>query len=173
VGLSFEFGWNACIVVVGLNYEITKSFRNFVRIRRFVMNNIAMMTMIARKEVQKEMDKYKFVMDGFNRDGMMFCNNATVTMDTDVGEVTTGVKDLKFCNVGATSIKDRFEDYVRKDELEDLIDKINNCNGYIVSHDDVADAFKLLHERFRKGNKKKNEISFLNYEKEIRGYELL
>lgn len=125
------------------------------------MSDIAMMTMIARKEVQKEMDKYKFVMDSFNRDGMMFCNNATVTMDTDVG---------------TTSIKDRFEDYVRKDELEDLIDKINNCNcnGYIVSPHDVAvDAFKLLHERFGKENKKKNENSFLNYEKEINGYELL
>ena len=123
------------------------------------MSDIAMMTMIARKEVQKEMDKYKFVMDGFNRDALFCCNNATVTMDTDVG---------------TTSIKDRFEDYVRKDELEDLIDKINNCNGYIVSPHDVAvDAFKLLHERFGKGNKKKNENSFLNYEKEIRGYELL
>lgn len=131
------------------------------------MSDIAMMTMIARKEVQKEMDKYKFVMDGFNRDALFCCDNATV--DT----VTTGVKDLKFCNVGTTSIKDRFEDYLRKDELEDLIDKICNSNGYIVSHDDAADAFRLLHERLTKGNKKKNEISFLNYEKEIKGYELL
>lgn len=139
------------------------------------MDNIALMTIIARKEVQKEMDKYKFVMDGFNRDGMMFCcDNATVTMDTDLGEVTTGVKDLKFfpSDMG-TCIKDRFEDYVRKDELEDLFRSISDSCNCAVSHDDAADAFRLLHERLTKGNKKKNEISFLNYEKEIKGYELL
>lgn len=120
------------------------------------MSDIAMMTMIARKEVQKEMDKYKFVMDGFNRDGMMFCNNATVTMDTDVG---------------TTSIKDRFEDYVRKDELEDLINEL--CSVTMVDKDDAGDALRMLSYTLSKGNKKKNEISFLNYEKEIRGYEVL
>ena len=139
------------------------------------MSDIVMMTMIARKEVQKEMDKYKFVMDGFNRDNVMFCcDNATVTMDTDLGEVTTGVKDLKFfpSDMG-TCIKDRFEDYIRKDELEDLFRSISDSYNCAVSHDDAADAFKLLHERFGKGNEKKNEFSFLNYEKEIKGYELL
>ena len=58
-----------------------------------------------------------------------------------------------------------------KDEFEDLINKISN--NYAVSHDDMADSFKLLSERLIKGNKKKNENSFLNYEKEIVGYELL
>lgn len=137
------------------------------------MDNIALMTIIARKEVQKEMNK--FVMDGFNRDNVMFCcDNATVTMDTDLGEVTTGVKDLKFfpSDMG-TCIKDRFEDYVRKDELEDLFRSISDSYNCAVSHNDAADAFRLLHERLTKGNKKKNEISFLNYEKEIKGYELL
>ena len=38
----------------------------------------------------------EFVMDSFNRDDILYCcNNATVTMDTDFGEVTTGVKGLK------------------------------------------------------------------------------
>ena len=137
------------------------------------MSDIATMIRIARKEVQKEMNK--FVMDGFNRDNMLFCcDNATVTMDTDLGEVTTGVKDLKFfpSNMG-TSTKGKLEDYVRKDELEDLISKISDGYDCVVSHDDAADAFKLLHERLSKGNKEKNEISFLNYEKEIKGYELL
>lgn len=136
------------------------------------MNNIAMMTMIARKEVQKEMDKYKFVMDGFNRDGVMFCcDNATVTMDTDLGEVTTGVKDLKFYDMN-TCIKDRFEDYVRKDELEGLINEISSVSA-MSSKDHVGDALRMLSTRLSKGNKKKNEFSFLNYEKEIRGYEVL
>ena len=114
-------------------------------------------------------------MDGFNRDGMSFyCDNATVTIDTGLGEVTTGVKDLKFfpSNMG-TSTKGKLEDYVRKDELEDLISKISDGYDCVVSHDDAADAFKLLYERLGKGNKEKNEISFLNYEKEIKGYELL
>lgn len=135
------------------------------------MNDIAMMTMIARKEVKKEMDKYKFVIDSFNRDGMMFCcDNATVTMDTNLGEVSTGVKDLKFYDVN-TCIKDRFEDYVRKDELEDLFNEL--CNITMVDKDDASDALRMLSCRLTKGNKKKNENSFLNYEKEIRGYELL
>lgn len=138
------------------------------------MSDIATMIRIARKEVQKEMNK--IVMDGFNRDGMLFCcDNATVTMDTDLGEVTTGVKDLKFfpSNMGTTSITNRLEDYVRKDELEDLISKISDGYNCVVSHDDAADAFRLLNERLGKGNREKNEISFLNYEKEIKGYELL
>jgi hypothetical protein len=138
------------------------------------MSDIAMMTMIARKEVQKEMDKYKFVMDSFNRDALFCCNNATVTMDTDLGEVSTGVKDLKFYPSDmSTCIKDRFEDYVRKDELEDLIGKISDSYNCAVSHDDVADALRRLSYRLNEGNKKKNEISFLNYEKEIVGYEVL
>lgn len=137
------------------------------------MSDIATMIRIARKEVQKEMNK--FVMDGFNRDMLFCCDNATVTMDTDLGEVTTGVKDLKFfpSKMGTISITNRLEDYVRKDELEDLISKISDGYDCVVSHDDAADAFKLLHERLGKGNKEKNEISFLNYEKEIVGYELL
>ena len=116
----------------------------------------------------------KFVMDSFNRNDMMYCcNNDTVTIDTDFGEITTGIKSLKICpsdNIGV-NIKDRLEDYVRKDEFEDLINKISN--NYAVSYDDMADSFRLLSERLIKGNKKKNENSFLNYKKEIVGYELL
>ena len=116
----------------------------------------------------------KFVMDSFNRDGMMYCcNNDTVTIDTDFGEITTGIKGLKICpsdDMGI-GVKDRLEDYVRKDEFEDLINKISN--NYAVSHDDMADSFRLLSERLIKGNKKKNENSFLNYEKEVVEYELL
>ena len=127
--------------------------------------------MIARKEV-KEMNN--FVMDSFNRDSMMYCcNNATVTMDTDFGEVTTGVKNLKIypsSNV-STYIKDRFEDYVKKDELKDLINELYNVK--VADKDYAGDAFRLLSRRLSEGNKKKNEISFLNYEKEIRGYEVL
>ena len=41
------------------------------------------------------------------------------------------------------------------------------------NRDDAGDAFRLLSYRLSEGNKKKNEISFLNYEKEIRDYELL
>ena len=124
------------------------------------------------------MDKFNFVMDSFNRDGTMngtmyCCNNDTVTIDTDFGENTTRIKGLKFCpsdDIGV-NVKDRLEDYVRKDEFEDLINKISN--NYAVSHDDMADSFRFLYERLIKGNKKKNENSFLNYEKEIVGYELL
>ena len=127
--------------------------------------------MIVRKEV-KEMNK--FVMDSFNRDSMMYCcNNATVTMDTDFGEVTTGVKNLKIypsSNV-STYIKDRFEGYVKKDELKDLINELYNVK--VADKDYAGDAFRLLSRRLSEGNKKKNEISFLNYEKEIRGYEVL
>lgn len=138
------------------------------------MNDIAMMTMIARKEVKKEMDKYKFVMDSFNRDALFCCNNATVTMDTDLGEVTTGVKDLKFYPSDvSTCIKDRFEDYVRKDELEDLFRTISDSCNCAVSHDDVADALRMLSTRLSKGNKKKNEFLIFDFEKEIKGYELL
>ena len=124
------------------------------------------------------MNGFNFVMDSFNRDGTMngtmyCCNNDTVTIDTDFGENTTRIKDLKFCpsdDIGV-NVKDRLEDYVRKDEFEHLINKISN--NYAVSHDDMADSFRLLSERLIKGNKKKNENSFLNYEKEVVGYELL
>ena len=120
------------------------------------------------------MNRFNFVMDSFNRDGMMYCcNSDTVTIDTDLGEITTGIKGLKICpsdDIGV-NVKDRLEDYVRKDEFEDLINKISN--NYAVSHDDMADSFRLLSERLIKGNKKKNENSFLNYEKEVVGYELL
>ena len=120
------------------------------------------------------MNEFNFVMDSFNRDGMMYCcNNDTVTIDTDFGENTTRIKGLKFCpsdDIGV-NVKDRLEDYVRKDEFEDLINKISN--NYAVSYDDMADSFRFLSERLIKGNKKKNENSFLNYEKEVVGYELL
>ena len=124
------------------------------------------------------MNRFNFVMDSFNRDGTMngtmyCCNNDTVTIDTDFGENTTRIKGLKFCpsdDIGV-NIKDRLEDYVRKDEFEDLINKISN--NYAVSQDDMADSFRFLYERLIKGNKKKNENSFLNYKKEIVGYELL
>ena len=48
------------------------------------------------------MNRFNFVMDSFNRDGTMngtmyCCNNDTVTIDTDFGENTTRIKDLKFC----------------------------------------------------------------------------
>ena len=116
----------------------------------------------------------EFVMDSFNRDDILYCcNNATVTMDTDFGEVTTGVKNLKIypsSNV-STYIKDRFEDYVKKDELKDLINELYNVK--MADKDYAGDAFRLLSRRLSEGNKKKNEISFLNYEKEIRGYEVL
>ena len=116
----------------------------------------------------------RFAMDSFNRDGTMYCcNNDTVTMDTDFGEVTTGVKNLKIypsSNV-STYIKDRFEDYVKKDELKDLINELYNVK--VADKDYAGDAFRLLSRRLSEGNKKKNEISFLNYEKEIRGYEVL
>ena len=125
-----------------------------------------------KKGGEKEMNE--FVMDSFNRDSMMYCcNNATVTMDTDFGEVTTGVKNLKIypsSNV-STYIKDRFEDYVKKDELKDLINELYNVK--VADKDYAGDAFRLLSRRLSEGNKKKNEISFLNYEKEIRGYEVL
>ena len=124
------------------------------------------------------MNEFNFVMDSFNRDGTMngtmyCCNNDTVTIDTDFGENTTRIKGLKFCPSDdiRVNVKDRLEDYVRKDEFEDLINKISN--NYATSHDDMADAFRLLYERLIKGNKKKNENSFLNYEKEVVGYELL
>ena len=119
----------------------------------------------------------RFVMDSFNRDGMMYCcNNDTVTIDTDLGEITTGIKGLKICpndDMGI-GVKDRLEDYVRKDELEDLISKMNELyNAKVADKDDVGDAFRLLSRRLGEGNKKKNENSFLNYEKEVVGYELL
>ena len=118
----------------------------------------------------------RFAMDSFNRDSMMYCcNNDTVTIDTDLGEITTGIKGLKICpndDIGV-NVKDRLEDYVRKDELKDLISKISDNYNCTVSHDDMADSFKLLSEKLIKGNKKKNENSFLNYKKEIVGYELL
>ena len=131
--------------------------------------------MIARKKV-KEMNK--FVMDSFNRDGMYCCNNDTVTIDTDFGEAITGIKGLKICpsdDMGiGVNIKDRLEDYVRKDEIEDLINKMNELyNAKVADKDDVGDAFRLLSRRLSEGNKKKNENSFLNYEKEVVGYELL
>lgn len=115
-------------------------------------------------------------MDSFNRDGMMYCcNNATVTMDTDFGEISTGVKDLKiYPSDMGINIKDRLEDYVKKDEFEDLINKVNELyNVKMADKDYAGDAFRLLSRRLSEGNKKKNEISFLNYEKEIRGYEVL
>ena len=124
------------------------------------------------------MNEFNFVMDSFNRDGTMngtmyCCNNDTVTIDTDLGEITTGIKGLKICpsdDIGV-NVKNRLEDYVRKDEFEDLINKISN--NYAVSHDDMADAFRLLSRRLSEGNKKKNENLFLYYEKEVVGYELL
>lgn len=118
--------------------------------------------MIARKKV-KEINK--FVMDSFNRDDMMFCcNDDMITINTD-----TGVKGLNFCP--SDGIKDRFEDYVKKDELKDLINELYNIK--VADKDYAGDAFRLLSRRLSEGNKKKNEISFLNYEKEIRGYEVL
>ena len=118
----------------------------------------------------------RFAMDSFNRDGMMYCcNTDTVTIDTDLGEITTGIKGLKICpndDMGI-GVKDRFEDYVRKDELEDLINRISDNYNCTVSHDDVADSFRFLYEKLIKGNKKKNENSFLNYKREVVGYELL
>lgn len=136
------------------------------------MNNIALMKAMVKKEIDKEMNK--LVMDGFNRDSVMFCcDTASITRDSNVGEITTNVKDVKFCNVGTTAIKDRFEDYVRKDELEALIDKVRVSNGYTASCDKVADAFKLVSEKLGKGNKKENEFLIFNFEKEIEGYELL
>ena len=119
----------------------------------------------------------KFVMDSFNRDSMMYCcNNDTVTIDTDFGEITTGIKGLKICpsdDMGI-SVKDRLEDYVRKDEFEDLINKVNELyNTRVIDKDKVGDAFRKLSRRLSEGNKKKNENSFLNYEKEVVGYELL
>ena len=114
----------------------------------------------------------KFVMDSFNRDGMYCCNNNTVTIDTDFGEAITGIKGLKdSMNI---CIKDRFEDYVRKDEFEDLINKVNELyNTRVIDKDKVGDAFRKLSRRLSEGNKKKNKNSFLNYEKEVVGYELL
>ena len=127
------------------------------------------------------MNEFNFVMDSFNRDGTMngtmyCCNNDTVTIDTDFGENTTRIKGLKICPSDDMGIdfKDRFEDYVRKDEFEDLINKVNELYNVKVADKDYAgDAFRLLSHRLSEGNKKKNEISFLNYEKEIRGYEVL
>ena len=115
----------------------------------------------------------KFVMDSFNRDGMMYCcNNATVTMDTDFGEISTGVKDLKiYPSDMGINIKDRLEDYVKKDELKDLINELYNVK--VADKDYAGDAFRLLSRRLSEGNKKKNENLFLNYEKEVVGYELL
>ena len=99
-----------------------------------------------------------------------------VEIDTDFGENTTRIKDLKFCpsdDIGV-NVKDRLEDYVRKDEFEDLINKMNELyNTKVADKDDVGDAFRLLSRRLSEGNKKKNENSFLNYEKEVVGYELL
>ena len=116
----------------------------------------------------------KFVMDSFNRDSMMYCcNNDTVTIDTDFGEITTGIKGLKICpsdDMGI-GVKDRFEDYVKKDELKDLINELYNVK--IADKDYAGDAFRLLSRRLSEGNKKKSENSFLNYEKEVVGYELL
>ena len=113
------------------------------------------------------MNKFNFVMDSFNRDGTMngtmyCCNNDTVTTGVICPSDDIGV-----------NIKDRLEDYVRKDEFEDLINKISDNYNYAVSHDDVADSFRFLYKKLIKGNKKKNENSFLNYEKEVVGYELL
>ena len=116
-------------------------------------------------------------MDSFNRDSMMYCcNSDTVTIDTDLGEITTGIKGLKICpsdDMGI-GVKDRLEDYVRKDEFEDLINKVNELyNTRVIDKDKVGDAFRKLSRRLSEGNKKKNENSFLNYEKEVVGYELL
>lgn len=110
----------------------------------------------------------KFVMDSFNRDGMMFCcNDDMITINTD-----TGVKDLNFCSdVMGIGIKDGFEDYVKKDELKDLINELYNVK--VADKDYAGDAFRLLSRRLSEGNKKKNENSFLNYEREVVGYELL
>ena len=116
----------------------------------------------------------KCVMDSFNRDGMMYCcNNDTVTIDTDFGEITTGIKGLKICPNDSMGIgvQDRFEDYVKKDELKDLINELYNVK--VADKDYASDAFRLLSRRLSEGNKKKNENSFLNYEKEVVGYELL
>lgn len=107
-------------------------------------------------------------MDSFNRTPIMFCCNNNV--DTDLREISNGVNDLKYCDTG-TCIKDRFEDYVRKDELKDLINELYNVK--VADKDYAGDAFRLLSRRLSEGNKKKNENSFLNYEKEIVGYELL
>ena len=119
----------------------------------------------------------KFAMDSFNRDSMMYCcNSDTVTIDTDLGEITTGIKGLKICpsdDMGI-GVKDRLEDYVRKDEFEDLINKVNELyNTRVIDKDKVGNAFRKLSRRLSEGNKKKNENSFLNYEKEVVGYQLL
>ena len=116
-------------------------------------------------------------MDSFNRDSMMYCcNSDTVTIDTDLGEITTGIKGLKICpsdDMGI-GVKDRLEDYVRKDEFEDLINKVNELyNTRVIDKDKVGNAFRKLSRRLSEGNKKKNENSFLNYEKEVVGYQLL
>ena len=116
----------------------------------------------------------RFAMDSFNRDDILYCcNNATVTMDTDFGEISTGVKDLKICpnDSMGVGIKDRFEDYVKKDELKDLINELYNVK--VADKDYAGDAFRLLSRRLSEGNKKKNENLFLYYEKEVVGYELL
>ena len=119
----------------------------------------------------------KFVMDSFNRDGMMYCcNNDTVTIDTDFGEITTGIKGLKIYPNDSMGIgvENRFENYVRKDEFEDLINKVNELyNTRVIDKDKVGDAFRKLSRRLSEGNKKKNENLFLYYEKEVVGYELL
>lgn len=113
----------------------------------------------------------KFVMDSFNRDGMMYyCNNDIVTtMDiANLKDITTGV----ICpSDDIVNVKGRLEDYVRKDEFEDLINKL--CNVKVADKDDAGYVFRLLSHRLSEGNKKKNENSFLNYEKEVTGYELL
>lgn len=119
------------------------------------------------------MNKFNFVMDSFNRDGTMngiiyCCNNDTVaTMDI------ANFKDISPSDNIGVNVKDRLEDYVRKDELKDLISKISDNYNCTVSHDDAADSFRFLYEKLIKGNKKKNENSFLNYEREVVGYELL
>ena len=127
------------------------------------------------------MNEFNFVMDSFNRDGTMngtmyCCNNDTVTIDTDFGENTTRIKGLKFCpsdDIGV-NVKDRLEDYVRKDAFEDLINKVNELyNTRVIEKDKVGDGFRLLSRRLSEGNKKKNENLFLYYEKEVVGYELL
>ena len=112
-------------------------------------------------------------MDSFNRDGTMYCCNNDIVTSMDIAnfkDINTGVNCLSNDMI---SVKNRFEDYVRKDELEDLISKISDNYNCTVSHDDVADSFRLLYEKLIKGNKKKNENSFLNYEREVTGYELL
>ena len=123
------------------------------------------------------MNEFNFVMDSFNRDGTMngtmyCCNNDTVTIDTDLGEISTGVKNLKiYPSDMGINIKDRLEDYVKKDELKDLINELYNVK--VADKDYAGDAFRLLSRRLSEGNKKKNENLFLYYEKEVVGYELL